>query len=240
MPIYRLTPQIAFPPVEEAEDGVLAVGGDLRPERLMLAYSLGIFPWYHDGLPIIWHSPDPRCVLQTDQLRVGRSLRKLLKKQPYTLSVDQAFSGVLRGCKEATRPGQEGTWITGDMERAYVALHTQHVAHSVECWEDDELVGGLYGVNLGGMFFGESMFSVRPGASKAALVGLVQQLRGWGYPVIDCQVANEHTLSLGASEIPRRTYLRLLRERLALPGRPGSWATPRFLPELPAPKVNET
>lgn len=239
MPIYRLTPQLVFPPVEEAEDGVLAVGGDLRPERLMVAYTQGIFPWYHDGLPIIWHSPDPRCVLFVDDLHVSRSMRKFLRKRPFQVSVDQAFSGVMRGCKEAYRPGQDGTWITDDMEAAYNELHRRLAAHSVEVWQGTELVGGLYGVNIGGMFFGESMFSRAPNASKVALVALVLMLKGWGYTVLDCQVANDHTVSLGASNVRRKEYLKLLRARLPEAGHPGSWKTPRFHPEIPEPPTTE-
>lgn len=233
MPIYRLTPQLIFPPVDHAEDGVLAVGGDLRPERLLLAYQHGIFPWYHDGLPIIWHSPDPRCVLRVDALHVSRSMRKALRKKPFEIRVDSAFSGVIRGCKEAYRPGQDGTWITDEMEHAYNTLHAQGLAHSVECWTPEGLQGGLYGVSLGRMFFGESMFSRAPNASKTALVGLVELLRPWGFRVVDCQVANDHTLSLGAEEIPRKQYIQTLRDELkAAPTRTGPWKVDPFFPGL--------
>lgn len=231
MPIYRLTQQLLFPPVDHAEDGVLAVGGDLRPERLLLAYQQGIFPWYHDGLPIIWHSPDPRCVLRLEALHVSKSMRKFLRKEPFQIRVDTAFSDVIRACKDAYRPGQDGTWITDEMQLAYNTLHAQGLAHSVECWAGDTLVGGLYGVSLGRMFFGESMFSRAPNASKTALVGLVEVLRPWEFRIIDCQVANDHTLSLGAEELPRKQYGQILREELkAAPTRTGPWKVPPFFP----------
>ena len=233
MPIYRLGPQPIFPPVDHAEDGVLAVGGDLRPERLLVAYRSGIFPWYHEGLPILWHSPDPRAVLFTSELRVNRSLRKVLKRRTYEVSVDHAFDRVIAGCKQANRPGQEGTWITDDMEHAYNRLHQDGHAHSVEVWHGDDLVGGLYGVALGQMFFGESMFSRMDNASKVASVALVETLTAWGYPVVDCQVLNEHTESLGAVELARREYLTLLQRQLALPGHPPPWRKDRFVPRAP-------
>jgi len=231
MPIYRLTPQLIFPPVDHAEDGVLAVGGDLRPERLLLAYKSGIFPWYHDGLPIIWHSPDPRCVLRTEALHVSKSMRKFLKKHPFEVRVDTAFSAVIQGCRDAFRPGQDGTWITDGMMEAYNTLHAQGLAHSVECWGGGELVGGLYGVSLGRMFFGESMFSKAPNASKTALVGLVELLVPWGFQLVDCQVANDHTVSLGAEEWPRKKYLKALNEEMdAAPTRVGPWKVEPFYP----------
>ncbi|MBI5493563.1 MAG: leucyl/phenylalanyl-tRNA--protein transferase [Deltaproteobacteria bacterium] len=234
MPIYRLTRDLVFPPVEHAEDGVLAVGGDLRPERLLLAYRQGIFPWYHDGIPILWHSPDPRAVLWTDALRVNRTLRKLLRRRPYLVTVDRAFPAVIRACKEAFRPGQDGTWITDEMEDAYTALHALGHAHSVEAWQGDQLVGGLYGVALGRMYFGESMFSRADSASKVAAIGLVQLLRAWEYPVVDCQVLNEHTRGLGAVEVTRREYLRIIGRQLQLPGHPPPWTAEPFAPEAPA------
>ncbi|MEW5852842.1 MAG: leucyl/phenylalanyl-tRNA--protein transferase [Myxococcota bacterium] len=223
MPIYRLTKDLIFPPVEHAEDGVLAVGGDLRPERLLLAYRRGIFPWYHEGIPIIWHSPDPRCVLRAEALNVNRSLRKTIKRGTYQVRFDTAFRDVIRACKKAPRPGQDGTWITGDMERAYTQLHELGYAHSVEAYDEQGLAGGLYGVSIGHMFFGESMFTLRPDASKVAMVALVERLRGWGFSVVDCQVANHHTLNLGAEEWPRERYLEVLRKELDAPTRLGLW-----------------
>lgn len=223
MPIYKLSQALVFPPVEEAEDGVLAVGGDLRPERLLLAYRMGIFPWYHEGIPIIWHSPDPRCVLRLEALHVSRSLKKTMRQGIYSVTFDTAFTQVIRACKKAPRPGQEGTWITRDMESAYTDLHKRGYAHSVECWVDGQLVGGLYGVSLGRMFFGESMFSKQPDASKVALCALVERLREWDFALVDCQVANHHTLNMGAEEWPRWKYITVLRAGLDAPSRVGSW-----------------
>jgi leucyl/phenylalanyl-tRNA--protein transferase len=225
MPIYRLTRHLAFPPVEEAEDGVLAVGGDLRPERLILAYRHGVFPWYHEGIPIIWHSPDPRCVLRLECLHVGATLRKALRKGLFDVRWDSAFPEVIRACSKAPRPGQEGTWITGDMEKAYIKLHELGVAHCVEAWQQGKLVGGLYGVSLGRMFFGESMFSRVDNASKVALVALVERLRTWDFSLVDCQVANAHTLSMGAEEWPRARYITFLSGALQAPTRRGRWTS---------------
>ena len=224
MPIYRLSQALLFPPPEEAEDGLLAVGGDLRPERLLLAYSSGIFPWYDEDQPILWHSPDPRAVLEVAHLHVGRSLRKTLNRGAYARRFDTRFAEVIRGCKEAYRPGQGGTWITDEMEAAYCELHRQGFAHSVETYQEGRLVGGLYGISLGRMFFGESMFSLAPDASKVALVALVEKVRGYGFAYIDCQVLNPHTESLGAVNWPRAKYLQVLAEELkAVPTRRGPW-----------------
>ncbi|MBS2031264.1 MAG: leucyl/phenylalanyl-tRNA--protein transferase [Deltaproteobacteria bacterium] len=224
MPIYRLTKELVFPPPTEAVNGLLAVGGDLRPERLLLAYSQGIFPWYDEDQPILWHSPDPRAVLAVDKLHVGRTLKKVMNKKVYELCFDTRFAEVIAGCKAAYRPGQSGTWITDEMEAAYVQLHRQGYAHSVETYLGGELVGGLYGVSLGRMFFGESMFSRASDASKIATVGLVEKVRGFGFRYIDCQVLNPHTEALGAEEWPRARYLKVLAEELAAaPTRRGSW-----------------
>ncbi len=231
MPVYALSRELAFPPPEEAVDGLLAVGGDLSPQRLLLAYRSGIFPWYDDALPILWHAPDPRCVLLTDRLHVGRTLRRELARRTYDVRFDTDFARVIAACRSTPRPGQDGTWITGDMERAYTTLHALGYAHSVETWERGELVGGLYGVSLGRMFFGESMFSWGPNASKVALVALAERLAGWGGRVIDAQVATPHTTAMGAVEWPRERFLRVLREELAHPTRRGSWAgTPALEP----------
>jgi leucyl/phenylalanyl-tRNA---protein transferase len=223
MPVYRLDQRLVFPPPEEAEDGLVAVGGDLRPERLLLAYSHGIFPWYGEGLPILWHSPDPRMVLEADRLVVGRSLRKTLRRAPYRVALDTAFEAVVRACAEVPRPGQHGTWITEDMIAAYVELHRLGFAHSAEAWQGDELVGGVYGVSLGGGFFGESMFARRPDASKVAFVTLVEQLRGWDIELVDCQVHTEHLERFGATEWPRPRFLAALAAALARPTRRGRW-----------------
>lgn len=207
-------------PEQSDARGLLAVGGDLRPERLMDAYRRGIFPWYGEGLPILWHSPDPRFVLPIERLVVNRSLAKAIRRGPYVITLDTAFGEVLRHCAATPRPGQDSTWITNDMIRAYEVLHALGHAHSVEAWLADELVGGLYGVGVGALFCGESMFAHAPDASKIAFVTLVRQLERWGFELIDCQVHTEHLERFGAEEWPRRRYLdelARLRDRSAGP-----------------------
>lgn len=224
MPVYRLDDRLLFPPPEMAdEDGVIAVGGDLKPERLLLAYSTGIFPWYSEGLPIIWHSPDPRMVLRAGDLRVTRSLRKAIRKQPYELRLDTAFADVITACAKTPRPGQAGTWITDDMKQAYVRLYELGFAHSAEAFSDGKLVGGLYGVSLGGAFFGESMFAHADNASKIAFVALVEQLRTWDINLIDSQVYTAHLSRFGAEEWSRKRYLQALHQALKKPTRRGHW-----------------
>lgn len=223
MPIFRLDHRMTFPPVEYAEDGLLAVGGDLRPERLLLAYRSGIFPWYSEGQPILWHSPDPRMVLVASALEVPRSLRKTIRKQAYRVTLDTAFAKVVAACASVERPGQSGTWITPEMQAAYRELHRRGLAHSVEAWQDRRLVGGLYGVSLGAAFFGESMFAVAPDASKVAFVRLVEHLVHWGIGLVDCQVHTGHLARFGAVEWPRKRYLAALKKALAAPTRPGPW-----------------
>ena len=203
--------------------GPLAVGGDLRPERLVLAYSLGIFPWYSANEPIQWHSPDPRMVLLADELRVTRSLRRTVRKGRFRVSLDTAFAAVVEACAETPRPEQDGTWITDDMKAAYVELHERGLAHSAEAWDGDELAGGLYGVSLGGAFFGESMFAHQADASKVAFVTFTEQLARWGVRLIDCQVYTEHLARFGAGEWPREEFLRALRGALERPTRVGAW-----------------
>src|SRR5437016_3462601 len=208
-----------FPPVEEALDspnGLLCAGGDLSVERLVDAYSHGIFPWFSEGEPILWWSPDPRMVLLPDELKVSRSLRKRVEHGTYELTVDTAFRRVIEQCARP-RSGQSGTWIVPDMIAAYIRLHDAGLAHSVEAWRDGELVGGLYGVALGRVFFGESMFSRSPDASKVALVELVRRLREKRFRLIDCQQATGHLASLGAREIPRARFTRLLQESIQYP-----------------------
>jgi len=230
MPVYRLGTELVFPPPEAAEpDGLLAIGGDLTPERLLLAYTRGIFPWYEEGLPILWHSPDPRMVLVPSELRVPRSLRKVATRAPFGLSLDRAFADVIQACAERERPGQTGTWITPDMIAAYLRLHELGYAHSVEAWQDGELVGGLYGVALGHAFFGESMFAWRSDASKVAFVHLVQQLLRWQFDLVDCQVHTEHLERFGASEWPRECFLEKLAGSLDAETRRGDW---HFEPDL--------
>ena len=224
MPVYALPRDLVFPPAEDAEDGLLAVGGDLRPERLLLAYESGIFPWYEDGLPILWHSPDPRCVMMLDRVHVGRTLRKVLKRGAFRVTFDTRFRDVIAACKTTSRAGQRGTWITDEMEDAYAKLHELGYAHSVEVLEGAELVGGLYGVSLGRMFFGESMFSKSPDASKVALVSLADKLRAWDFRFIDAQVMTPHTEALGAENWTRKKFLRVLaKEIAAAPTRLGKW-----------------
>ena len=205
-----------FPDAEEAPaDGLLMAGGDLTPERLMLGYSRGIFPWYGEDSPILWWSPDPRCVLFTEKLHVNARLRRTLQGLPFTVTVNTCFERVIRFCAEVPRPEQDGTWIVPEMLEAYIGLHRQRHAHSVEVWEDGELVGGLYGVKLGRVFFGESMFHLRPYASKVALVFLVEQLRAQGVELLDCQQTTPHMLRFGAEEIPRKHFLKLVRRLCA-------------------------
>jgi len=207
------------------------VGGDLSPERLLLGYSKGIFPWYAENLPILWHSPDPRMIMTTRDLVVGKSLKKTIRRRPYELKLDTAFMRVLEGCAAAPRPGQTGTWLIPDMVEAYRKLHELGFAHSIEAWQDDVLVGGLYGVSLGAAFFGESMFAKAPDASKVAYTAIVRQLDAWGIGLIDCQVHTEHLERFGAYEIPRLRYLELLKTALDEPTRRGTW---RFEMDLDA------
>lgn len=225
MTVYRLGKTLAFPPPEEAEpSGLLAVGGDLSPDRLLLAYAMGIFPWYTDDTPILWFSPDPRGVLTPATLVVHRSLARRVRSRCYEVTLDRAFGDVIRGCAEVPRDGQLGTWITGDMIEAYEALHDLGFAHSVETWQDGRLVGGLYGVSLGSAFFGESMFSRERDASKVALVHLVRQLGRWGFGLVDCQVRNDHLASLGAEQWRRTRFLETLTTCLQAPTRRGPWS----------------
>lgn len=236
MPVYLLTEALQFPPPEGAsEEGVVAVGGDARPERLLLAYSQGIFPWPHRDLPLLWFSPDPRFVLELDRVHVPRSLRKRIRGEPFEVRFDTNFEGVIRACAAVPRPGQDGTWITQELVAGYGALAERGIAHSVESYRDGELVGGLYGVALGTAFCGESMFSRADDASKIALVTLAGHLKHWGFRFLDCQVRTEHLARFGAEDWPRRRYLAALRRAVAEPGRPGLWRaelSPRECAEL--------
>lgn len=208
-----------FPPLEQAlvePDGLLAAGGDLSEARLIQAYRSGIFPWYNPGEPILWWSPDPRCVLFPRDLYLSRSLRKRLRKGDYTLTFDRAFARVVAACA-APRRRQEGTWISEDIFKAYLNLHRLGIAHSVEVWIDQQLVGGLYGLAIGKVFFGESMFASQRDCSKIAFAWLATQLQYWGYELIDCQVYNDHLASLGATEVPRRVFAQELARLRDLP-----------------------
>ncbi|MGD8909252.1 MAG: leucyl/phenylalanyl-tRNA--protein transferase [Chromatiales bacterium] len=228
-------PNAPFPDVSLAErepNGLLAVGGDLSPQRIINAYQQGIFPWFSEGEPILWWSPDPRTVLFPDRIKISRSLRKLLRKKPFKLSFDRDFGGVIQACAEP-REHSPGTWLLPEMIEAYQHQHAMGLAHSVEVWQDKKLVGGLYGVAIGAVFFGESMFSRIPDSSKIALVHLSRTLRAWGFKMIDCQVYTQHLASLGAQEIPRQAFCRNLKNWCKLPGQPGSWSeVPSAYPEV--------
>ena len=224
MPVYYLGQRLIFPSPDEAEPGgVLAIGGDLEPERLLLAYASGIFPWYSEGEPILWFSPDPRMILRPSALRVSRSLQKFMRRTQIELRLDTAFEEVIRGCGAAPRPDGGGTWITDDMIRAYTRLHALGYAHSAESWQDGRLVAGIYGVSLGGCFFAESMYTLVPNASKTALVALVKQLEAWDYDLIDCQVYTENLARFGAAGWARRRFLRALDRSLVKITRRGRW-----------------
>jgi leucyl/phenylalanyl-tRNA---protein transferase len=214
-----------FPPVDCAlsdPNGLLAAGGDLSPARLIDAYQRGIFPWFGEDDPVLWWSPDPRMVLYCEELRVSRSLRRVLRSGRFRVTMDTAFAAVMAGCAEP-RPGQDGTWITPAMTAAYRRLGALGYAHSVETWIDDRLAGGLYGVALGRMFFGESMFARETDASKVAFVHLVRQLEQWNMPLIDCQMSTAHLASLGAREIPRNEFTRAIRRLVNQPPVPAPW-----------------
>lgn len=225
---YLLPRRVRFPPVESAlsePNGLLAAGGDLEPETLLRAYSLGIFPWYNAGDPILWWHPDPRMVIFPGRHRVNRSLRAAIRSGRFEVSADREFDRVVAACAEAPRPGQpEGSWITAEMRAAYARLHRMGHAHSVEAWAGGELAGGLYGVAIGACFFGESMFHRAPDASKVALAALSSGLAGAGYALIDCQVASPHLARMGGTEIPRRAYVDLLARSVPAPADPGVWA----------------
>lgn len=224
MTIYRLFEEPLFPDPEEADpDGLLAIGGDLSCERLVAAYASGIFPWYSDGSPILWWSPDPRLVLEPGSLHVPASLRRVLNSGRFRFSLDQDFGAVIRACARVSRPGQSGTWIVPDMVAAYERLHRAGVAHSAECWLGNELVGGLYGVALGSVFFGESMFATAADASKALFATFVRWLAACGCTLIDCQQTTPHLLRFGAREITRKEFLKRLAQGLTAPAPPPRW-----------------
>ncbi len=212
--MYFLTQELFFPAVDEANsDGILAIGGDLSPERLLLAYKSGIFPWFEEGEPIFWWSPNPRMVLFLDDLVVSKSMRNILNRNIFKVTFNQNFREVISNCQKIKRNGQNGTWITNDMIEAYCKLNELGIAKSVEVWQNEELVGGLYGIDLGHIFCGESMFSKVSNASKVAFIALVNQLKVANYKVLDCQVYNEHLESLGCREIDRSKFIEILKQK---------------------------
>lgn len=209
--MHFLTDEIWFPPVNEASPvGVLAIGGDLSTQRLELAYRSGIFPWFSEGDPIVWYSPDPRMVLFPKQLKISKSMRQIIRKEEFTITFNQNFKEVIVNCKSANRKDETGTWITDEMQEAYIKLHQLGVAKSVEVWHHKELVGGLYGIDLGTVFCGESMFSKMSNTSKLAFIYLVEKLKKEQYKLLDCQMYNEHLASLGAVEISRNEFLKYI------------------------------
>ncbi len=223
MPVFQLTEKIIFPPPELAEEnGLLAVGGDLSTERLLLAYSKGIFPWYSAGEPILWWSPSPRLVIFPDEFKVPKRLARFIKQQKYKVTMDHAFGQVITACASAADRQEKGTWIDRDMVESYTRLHELGYAHSVECWMDDELVGGLYGIALGKIFFGESMFSRQSNASKVAFVYLAEKLLERGFDLIDCQLKTEHLMQFGAREISGNEFQDHLAHGVSLATR-GKW-----------------
>jgi leucyl/phenylalanyl-tRNA--protein transferase len=224
MPIFRLVEEPIFPPPDYADpSGLLAVGGDLSSERLLEAYRLGIFPWYSDDQPILWWSPDPRLTLDIADFKISRSLGKTLRRGQFKVTFDRAFEEVIQACASVPREAQNGTWITQEMQEAYINLHGLGYAHSVESWLGDKLVGWLYGVSLGKAFFGESMFHLQADASKVALASLVENLKRWEFQFIDAQMTTEHMLRLGAKELPRRVFLKRLQSALRHPTKRGRW-----------------
>ncbi|MBU2515013.1 leucyl/phenylalanyl-tRNA--protein transferase [bacterium] len=226
MTVYRLTKDLIFPdPTLADPEGLLAVGGDLSSERLLLAYSMGIFPWYSHGQPILWWSPDPRLILVPTGIHTSKSLNRVLRSNKYEYRFDTDFLGVICNCSQVERNGQDGTWITNEMIEAYYHLHRLGYAHSVETYSENRLVGGLYGISLGHAFFGESMFSHKPDASKAALVNLTQRLVDWKFDFIDCQVRTNHLVSMGAIDVGRDDFLEKLYYALQYETRKGSWTS---------------
>jgi len=225
MPVFLLSDEIAFPPPHLAsKDGLLAVGGDLSQKRLLLAYRLGIFPWFSDEEPILWWSPDPRLVLYPKELRISKTLKKFIKKNIFRITMDRAFDEVIKQCRQVRLQDNEKTWIVSDMIKAYSRLHESGFAHSVEAWYNNELVGGVYGVSLGRCFFGESMFTRMSNASNVALVHLVRQLKELSFDMIDCQITTAHLIRFGAREIPRIRFLEQLNKSLEMPTIRGKWS----------------
>ncbi len=232
MPIFELNNDVVFPNPELADDnGIIAIGGDLEPGRLLQAYRMGIFPWFNENDPIVWWSPDPRMVMHPSELKVSHSMRKILRDNIFRVTFDQEFEAVIRNCREQKRPGQKGTWITDEMIKAYLQLHHLGYAHSVEVWKDNNLAGGLYGMSLGKMFAGESMFSKMSNASKTGFIILARKLESLGFEMIDCQMHTQHLASMGAKAISRKKYLRMLQESLQNSTLKGNWGEMRAFQE---------
>ncbi len=224
MSVFRLSKEMVFPdPCLAEKDGLLAVGGDLSPERLLLAYYNGIFPWFSKGDPFLWWSPDPRLLLFPNKFKVSKSLSQLIKSEKYSIRFDTDFASVISCCASVERNDQDGTWITSDIKKAYIRLHELGFAHSVETWYNNELVGGLYGISIGKAFFGESMFHLSRDASKFATYHLVERCKQWDFHFIDAQLHTNHLVSLGAEEISRENYLNLLEIAVTLDTRRGNW-----------------
>lgn len=222
--VARLSTNLRFPhPDTATEEGLVAIGGDVSTERLVLAYSQGIFPWPVEGMPLLWFSPDPRFVLRPSELHVSRSLRKVMRRRPFAITMDRAFAAVVAGCATSERPEGQGTWISDELRVGYQKLHEVGLAHSIEAWAGDELVGGLYGVSLGAAFFGESMFARVDDASKIAFVAAVTHFQRWGFDFVDCQVATQHLQRFGATPWRRSSFLAALRLAVSKPTRVGTW-----------------
>ncbi len=230
MPVFLLDDSLTFPPAEYSdENGIVAIGGDLSPKRLLEAYRQGIFPWYSEDEPILWWSPDPRFVLFPPEVIISKSMRQVINREIFEISYDRAFSEVIRGCKKPRRT-QPGTWITHEMVEGYTQLHEMGYAHSVEAWHEGKLAGGLYGISLGRCFFGESMFANISNASKAAFITLTGKLAGLGFRIIDCQVYTEHLKNLGARSISRKRFLAMIEEDLKYDTLRGNWGElPQFI-----------
>lgn len=223
MPIYLLDERIIFPAIENTEEGILAIGGDLSPERLLAAYQNGIFPWYNEDDPIIWHAPEERFILLLDELHISKSMRRVLNSNKFTYTVDTNFSFVIQQCAQVERKNEDGTWITEEMIDAYINLHQIGFAHSVEVWQDDKIVGGLYGVSLGKCFFAESMFHTATNASKFAIIKLVELLKQKDFHFIDAQVYTKHVETLGAKNITRNNFMQMLHKNIQFPTWKGKW-----------------
>mgnify|MGYP002381525456 CR=1 FL=1 len=224
MPIYLLTDNLIFPPINGAEDGIVAIGGDLSVERLLVAYKSGIFPWYSENEPIVWHAPEQRFVLMLSQIHISKSMHRVLNSNKFKITFDENFEFVINQCANITRKDQQGTWILPEMINAYTELHKKGYAHSVEIWKEDTIVGGLYGVSIGRCFFAESMFHTESNASKFALIKLSAFLKQHNFTFLDAQVFSEHVATMGAHEIPRNEFMNLLKDELNYPSLIGKWS----------------